>query len=499
MSFSYAKNEGGEGNAEGKSARSQHDFIGGIGVAKAAEKRVGRQTPTTSLVLPYFKTYGDEAIRLYNATGRKAQEWQELMLYDILGVNEEELYVHAKFGYAVPRRNGKNEIVAIREMWGLQHGEKIIHTAHRATTSRSAWERLKRLLKDGHIPFKATGAKGQEEIRLTEAGGEISFRTRTAKGGLGEGCDLMIIDEAQEYTTDQDSALKYVVSSSQNPQTLLCGTPPTVESAGTVFMHLRDEILAGNTQDTGWAEWSVEDMRDPWDEEAWYETNPSLGAILTERVIKAEIGSDTLDFNIQRLGYWVRYNLKSEISKAEWQALQVERVPALQSRIFAGVKYSKATPTVALSIAIQTEDKRIFVEGIDCRPVRAGTDWIVSFLKKIDCQLVVIDGANGQQILKEAMKDAGLHAPQLPKVSEIIAASAAFEQHLAGKELCHMGQPSMVASVTNCEKRAIGSNGGFGYRSINEEIDVSLLESMVLAQWICGVKTKQKRKQRASC
>ena len=52
------------------------------------------------------------------------------------------------------------------------------------------------------------------------------------------------------------------------------------------------------------------------------------------------------------------------------------------------------------------------------------------------------------------------------------------------------GQPSLVNSVTNCEKRSIGSNGGFGYRSINEGYDIALMDSMILAQWYCGQKTK---------
>lgn len=41
------------------------------------EPRKGRQTPTQSIVLPYEKTYGNEAIDIYNTTGKKAQEWQE--------------------------------------------------------------------------------------------------------------------------------------------------------------------------------------------------------------------------------------------------------------------------------------------------------------------------------------------------------------------------------------------------------------------------------------
>ena len=103
-----------------------------------AEPRKGRQTPTQSVVLPYFETKGQEAIDLYNQTGRIAQEWQELLTSDILAVDEDGLWVHSKFGYAVPRLNGKNEIVVIREIYGLKNGERILHTVHRTTTSSAA-------------------------------------------------------------------------------------------------------------------------------------------------------------------------------------------------------------------------------------------------------------------------------------------------------------------------------------------------------------------------
>ena len=72
-----------------------------------AEPRKGRQTPTQSVVLPYFDSKGQDAINLYNCSGRTAQEWQELLISDILAVNDEGLWVHTKFGYSVPRRNGK--------------------------------------------------------------------------------------------------------------------------------------------------------------------------------------------------------------------------------------------------------------------------------------------------------------------------------------------------------------------------------------------------------
>lgn len=104
------------------------------------EKKIGRQTPTQSVILPYTETLGQSAIDLYNKSGRTALPWQELMMYDIMAVNEDGLWVHTKFGYEVPRRNGKNEIVIMREIAGLKRGERILHTAHLTSTAHAAWE-----------------------------------------------------------------------------------------------------------------------------------------------------------------------------------------------------------------------------------------------------------------------------------------------------------------------------------------------------------------------
>lgn len=99
------------------------------------EAKQGRQTPTQSVVLPYEKTKGQEAIELYEKSGRKVLEWQKLIISDILAVNDGGLWTHMKFGYSVPRRNGKIEIAAIREMYGLENGERInIQTSLRIFT-----------------------------------------------------------------------------------------------------------------------------------------------------------------------------------------------------------------------------------------------------------------------------------------------------------------------------------------------------------------------------
>ena len=476
------------------------------------EKRKGRQTPTQSVVLPYYETHGQEAIDAYNESGRIAQEWQELLLCDILAVNEDGLWTHTKFGYSVPRRNGKNEIAAIRELYGLQRGEKILHTAHRTTTSSSASKRLADILngagytevarpkKDETYENAYTYSKqfGLERITLLdEGGGTCDFRTRSSKGGLGEGFDLLVIDEAQEYTDDQESALKYVVTDSQNPQTIFCGTPPTPVSSGTVFTKLRNATLSGATMNGGWAEWSVENLADVRDKELWYETNPSLGTIFTERSVTDEIGTDDVDFNIQRLGLWLKYNQKSAISKTEWKEMQVEKLPKLTGPLHVGIKFGHDGVNVAMSIAVKTTDGNIFVETIDCRDIKGGADWILSFLQNPSIKAVVVDGANGQQLLANQMKDLKLKAPVLPTVKEIILANASFEQGIFQGSICHADQPSVEQVVSNCEKRAIGSNGGFGYKAQKEGIEIAILDSIIMAYWSCNM-SKGKKKQRVS-
>lgn len=457
------------------------------------KKRIGNQSPTQSLFLPYKKSHYKEAVEYYEKSGRIAQKWQVNLLKPMMAKNKEGLWVHTKFGYSVPRRNGKNEIVAIREIFGLMEGEQILHTAHRTTTSHSAWERLLRILDKAGIEYDSLKAVGRERIEIPSTGGRVEFRTRTSTGGLGEGFDLLVIDEAQEYTDDQESALKYVVSDSDNPQIVFCGTPPTPISSGTVFTNLRASALEGTSLNTGWAEWSVENESDVWDRELWYLTNPSLGTILTERAIADEIGIDVIDFNIQRLGLWIKYNQKSAISQTEWEELRVSRLPKLSGKLFVGIKYGHDGVNTAMSIAVKTTGGKIFIESIDCQSVRNGNEWILKFLSRGDIQQVVIDGASGQSLLADEMKELRLKAPVLPKVKEIIAANAAFEQGLYQKTLCHLEQPSLFQVVSNCDKRLIGSNGGFGYKSQLEDYDIALLDSVILAYWACSI-SKPKRK-----
>lgn len=476
--------------------------------------RIDNQNPSFTNV-DYTATKGTAAVKHYRSTGQQLMTWQQRQIKAIESTNKDGLWKYTTYCIGLSRRNGKGEVLAARELHGLlELNEKICHTAHRTTTSHDAFNRLFTLLKKAgyeehskkkkEMPeksFYASKQYGLEHIEIS-GGGIIDFRTRTDNGGLGEGFDLLVIDEAQEYTSKQESALIYTISASKNPQTIMVGTPPTVISKGDVFVRIREAVMQKRAIDTGWAEWSTpemipaENLDDP---DVWKQFNPSYGKILTERNIRRELSGDALDFNIQRLGFWCSFNVKSEISATDWDELKLNKLPSLKPGRFLGIKYGRDGVNVAVSIAARTEEDKIFVETINCASVRAGNGWIFEFLHNPNIEKVAIDGASGQQLLADQIKEYGLKInPILPKVGEIISANAIFEQGLYAKNLCHMGQEPLRDVVTNCEKRLIGSNGGFGYKSLIETNDIAIMDSMILAYWLCATSKEKKKKQTIS-
>lgn len=474
------------------------------------EKRIGRQEPTVWSTLPYTHTEGQGVIDSYEATGQSVMEWQKKQVNAILAVDDEGKYIHRRYGLSIPRRNGKTEVFLMREIYALRKGEKVLHTAHQTATSNDASQRLAEALTrmgyeevikkrkdeiyDHHFTYRKQF--GLEVITLLcEGEGQVSFRTRTSRGGLGQKCDILIIDEAQEYLVEQENTLKFLVSDSKNRQILMCGTPPTAISQGTVFKNFRNAVLNGKPKYDGWAEWSVPTKVDVHNPDYWYECNPSLGIVFDEDAVELEIGSDDLDFNIQRLGLWIDYNLSSAITEADWQKTEIKKLPKLKGKTYVGIKYGVNGINVALTVACKTDDDHIFISAYDSRNIREGNAWIISYLQTIkSLDRVVVDGRGNDEILAKEMKIANLRKPITPANSDFMLANSQFEQAVFNDGLYHMAQPTLDIAVTNCEKKKYGNRGAFIYVPNVETIDITIMESAVLAHWLC-LNTKESKGQ----
>ena len=102
--------------------------------------------------------------------------------------------------------------------------------------------------------------------------------------------------------------------------------------------------------------------------------------------------------------------------------------------MYAAVKHGHGNANVALCISLKTRAHTIFTAMIDCRPVKAGNEWIIHFLKNADIHKAVVDG-NGSKTLIEQCSVVGFRKITAPKVSEVIQAKNDFEQAIF-PEIC---------------------------------------------------------------
>jgi phage terminase large subunit-like protein len=173
-------------------------------------------------------------------------------------------------------------------------------------------------------------------------------------------------------------------------------------------------------------------------------------------------------------------------------------MPKLVGQMFVGIKFGVDGNNVALAVAVRTTDKKIFCEVIGCKPIRDGVDWMVDFIYRSGAKIVAVDGKSGTDILRDAMKEAKLKRPEVMTVQQVIKANALFDMAMEQGTFVHMHQSAVTQVVSNCERRKIGSNGGLGYASSLDGADIALLESMIIAHWICSETKAEKKKQKVS-
>ena len=175
----------------------------------------------------------------------------------------------------------------------------------------------------------------------------------------------------------------------------------------------------------------------------------------------------------------------------------MDKLPKFSGPLFAGVKFGRDGQNVVLAIAVKTEDSKIFVEAIGCRDQREGNSWIINFLMKCNVKATLIDGASGVQTFVKECKEQKLKGIHEATIKEVVQSSSDFETAITNKTLCHAGQPALRQSVTNCQHRAIGSGGGYGYKTLDDDIEVALIEAIVLATHACN-NFKEVKKQAVS-
>lgn len=471
--------------------------------------RTGNQVPTFHYAEPYEKTEGRYATELAASYGLKPHPWQELVLEDWLAVNDYGVLIHSFCVLEVPRQNGKTGVSDPRETWGLvKHGEAILHTAQEFQTAKKAFDRLRKKFGDKkNDPYakypelnalvdRYTVSAGQMVLDLIN-GGHIEFRTRGNNSDMGRGgtFDLVVIDEAQAYTEEQDAALSPLNSAapSGSPQTILMGTPPMMADGnkGGIFVRSINKFHDRPEVGSCLHQWSETEVGDVLDRDRWFKTNPSLGFQLLESALVKDSLSMSADiFAREHLGLLPKNvnNLNYAIDARTWDACRSDEMKP-EGKTAYGVKFSADGSMVYLCGAVVPKEGPARISMIETRPTGGGIQWLADWLNEryTKSACVVIDGRNGVDVLVDKITATwkAKNSVIRPKATEMLAAVSGLLDALGEKTVTwYSKQDELRDSAVSSVKRSIGGGWGFGGDNSGP------IEACALALW--GAKTSKR-------
>jgi hypothetical protein len=415
--------------------------------------------------------------------------WQEHVADVAMGERDDGRWAASDVGLIASRQNGKNEVVLVRELYGvLVLGEWVIHAAHEFKTTMAAYRRLMTLVeanpdvRDCMIDHHASPAVGYD-MRF-RGGGKIEFIARTRSSGRGRTGDLLILDEAQELHDDHLDALLPTISARPNPQVWYLGSAPHLDS--TVFHRIRARGRAGEADRLAYFEFSADPDADLNDRQAWAQANPAFGVRISEEYIAAERGSmSDAGFAAERLS----------ISPDPLEAGGPFGAQAWANVCDADAAASLRAPIFALDVnpertyaAIAMANDGPVVEIVDYRP---GLEWVparcVELREKYHAKFAVDKRSPAAAFIDE-LKRRKVRLIEFD-TTDLVRACGAFYDRVSANTVKVRTNDDLNRAVAATVKRPVGDAWAWG-RKQSARADISPLVAVTLAVWAVDLKVK---------
>ena len=408
-------------------------------------------------------------------------------------------WAHLSCGLSVPRQNGKNAILEVRELFGVVgRGERILHTAHEVKTAQKHFRRLKHFFgnsaDDPGAQYPELNAlvetvrnvNGQEAVILRN-GGSIEVIARSKNSGRGFTVDVLVMDEAQEMDDDALEALMPTTSAAPlgNPQWIFTGTPPGPKAAGEVFGRVRDTGLTKHAREC-WHEWSAEKDVDLDDRAVWALVNPALvtGRLQADVIEGERARFSDAGFARERLGMWDEAGGQQVIPADAWAACtDTGSTPA--QRLVLAVDVAPDQSRASVALAGLRADGLVHVELYEQRD---GMGWLAQWISDKcathNVAAVVIDkGSTAGPLVDELARRKVKHVVPVGFGEHADACSSFYQTAIDGR-LRHTGQPQLTAALAGARKRLSGDRWLWNRK--NATADITPIVAATLAVWGVG-------------
>lgn len=424
----------------------------------------------------FEETEGDWAYDLAEGYGLTLDDWQAYQLELWLARGASGKLAHGTVASIVPRQNGKNAALEVRQLYGLVIlGEKWVHTAHEVKTCRKAFLRLASFFDIGQGAKREMAAlvkeirhtNGQEAVRLTN-GASIEFIARSRGSGRGYTVDCLSIDEAQDSTDEELTALIPIASSGprRDSQVIYLATPPDpAKATGDAIRRLRQAVLMdGKTKGVMWAEYGAPDgpLPDVDDHDLLHAVNPAIrsGRLSVDYVDSQERPMMSVEsFARDRLGWWGDPDraVGGAVDLEAWQAAGDPEAPAPTGKVILVADVAPDRSRVVIATASKLRDKRIMMMVYVTTDIDGAAERIRDLRAKRDVAEVALVVSGQGRSLQPALDGLGVEYTKvgLPGVA---AATGWLIGATARGGVLHLRQPELDSAVKTAVTRMIGES-----------------------------------------
>lgn len=478
-------------------------------------------------------TWGPRVFDFVGELGVTLDDWQAYCIDALFAVREDGTWASTEAGLLVSRQNGKGEILVAYDLAHLflfprQDGRRktTLHSAHEFKTAIDGFQRLQGVIEANETLMERvapggirvgndqpgiTLAKRKINGKMQQLGDRCRFIARSRNSGRGFAADVLVSDEAQEYSFQARNALTYTQSTVPNRQELLTGTAPTELNNAEVFEGVRDRGRQHTGKRTAWLEYSPEGSEDPkayikhpkvttppkkgqvvidlGDRRVWEQAIPSLGIRIQEEVVEEQVerATDITSLAIERFSIWPdpapeEETVYNEINLDTWgrHADERYRVTEEDAEIIA-VALGRGGGYATISLSRRFDDDLIAVTHAITGPQ---TIWVAAELARLKAinpgATIILDPKNAGPIITH-IQTAGLTFLAM-NLAEIAAAHGYFIEAVNAGLVVHPDQKEVTESIKYAMPRAIGMSG-FTWEFSEPTKPISHAQTVTWAVW----------------